>query len=260
VRALVRRPEQGRLVQEQGALEVLSGDMRNPEALEEAARGATAVYLICPNVSPDEVAMGRCMIAEARGAGVEHLVYHSVLHPQTESMPHHWQKLRVEELIFESGLPFTILQPAAYMQNVLAHWEKIQRDGLFPVPYDLEARISIVDLEDVAEAAAIVLSQPGHEGANYELAGPEAPSQVEVAGIIGRELGRPVWAEFVPLDTWEQGARAGGMTEYQVETLLKMFRYYDAHGFIGNPRVLGWLLGRPPGTFEQFVRRVVESH
>ena len=65
----------------------------------------TSVYHVCPNVSPDEIAIGRVSIAAARSAGVEHFVYHSVLHPQTEAMPHHWLKLRVEEALITSGLP-----------------------------------------------------------------------------------------------------------------------------------------------------------
>ena len=70
-------------------------------------------------------------IRAAQSAGVERFVYHSVLHPQVEIMAHHWQKMRVEEQLFESGLSFTILQPAAYMQNVLAGW-----DGRFELDAD----------------------------------------------------------------------------------------------------------------------------
>jgi hypothetical protein len=63
----------------------------------------------------------------------------------------------------------------------------------------------------------------------------------------------------VSLAAWEQGARASGLGDYQVETLIKMFRYYQRHGFAGNPRVLGWLLGRPPTTFGDFMDRVVRE-
>jgi uncharacterized protein YbjT (DUF2867 family) len=255
VRALVHRPEQVSVVEELGAREALAGDMRRGATLERAMRGVRAVYHICPNVSPDEVAIGQAVIAAARSAGVAHLVYHSVLHPQTKAMPHHWQKLRVEEQLFESGLPCTILQPTAYMQNVLAHWERIVEEGVYPVPYAVETRLSLVDLEDVAETAAIALTEPGHAGATYELVGTEAISQREVAEILSQGLGRPVVAQTVPIETWEQSARASGLGDYQVETLVKMFRYYEQHGFEGNPRVLGWLLGRAPTSFVGFVER-----
>ncbi len=255
VRALVRRGEQAQAVRDTGAAEAFVGDLRDGVAVAEAVRGAAAVYHVCPNVSPDEVTIGQTVIAAARMAGVERFVYHSVLHPQVEAMPHHWLKLRVEEALFASGLPFTILQPAAYMQNVLAHWGQIVEAGVYPLPYSAAARLSIVDLDDVAEAAATVLTEPGHLGATYELAGPAPLSQTEVAAILSQQLGQAVRAEVMSLDAWEQGARAGGMDEVAVTTLLAMFRYYDHHGLVGNGRVLGWLLRRPPTTFSQFVAR-----
>lgn len=255
VRALVHRPEQARSVEEIGAREVVVGDMRSQATMDRAVQGVRAVYHICPNVSPDELAIGQAAIAAARSAGVEHFVYHSVLHPQIEAMPHHWQKMRVEEQLFESGLCYTILQPTVYMQNVLVHREQILEHGTYPVPYAPETRLSMVDLEDVAEAAAIVLTELGHVGATYELVGEEAISQTEVAAVLGQQLKSPVRAEVVPLDTWERQARAAGLGEYQVETLLEMFCYYERYGFWGNPRVLGWLLGRSPTTFVAFVER-----
>jgi len=238
-----------------GVQEVVSGDLRDPAAVGQATRGVRAVYHICPNMHPDEAAIGQIVIAAARSAGVQHFVYHSVLHPQVEAMPHHWQKMRVEEQLFESGLSCTILQPAAYMQNVLAQWNSIVRDGVYPVPYRIETRLGMVDLDDVAETAAVVLTEAGHAGATYELAGAEALSQVEVASVLAGCLGRPVRAETVPLETWEQRARASGLGSYQIETLIEMFRYYEQHGFWGNPRVLHMLLGRAPATFAGFLTR-----
>jgi len=233
--------------------------MRVQATMDQAARGVQAVYHICPNVSPGEVAIGQAAITAACSAGAEHFVYHSVLHPQTEAMPHHWQKLRVEEQLFESGLFYTILQPSAYMQNVLVHWDQILEQGVYPVPYAVETRLSMVDLEDVAAAAAVVLTERGHAGATYELVGTEALSQTEVATVLGQQLGRPVRAEVVPLEAWERRARVSGLGDYQVETLVKMFRYYECYGFWGNPRVLGWLLRRPPTTFAAFVERTARE-
>jgi uncharacterized protein YbjT (DUF2867 family) len=259
VRALVRRPEDILAVEQRGAQDAVVGDMRDADAFRQAAQGTKAIYHICPNVSPDEMTIGQAAITAARAAGVERFVYHSVLHPQIEAMPHHWLKLRVEERLLESTLPFTILQPAAYMQNVLAHWEQIATRGIYPAPYAFEARLGMVDLVDVAEAAAVVLAGSGHLGATYELVGPEALSQTEVAAILSRQLSRPVRAEVIPLDAWERNAQASGMDEYQVATLLKMFRYYDQHGFWGNPNVLSWLLDRPATRFEAFVARTVRG-
>jgi NAD(P)H dehydrogenase (quinone) len=259
VRALVHRPDQAPAVRALGAEEVAAGDLRLPETAEQAVAGVRAVYHICPNLSPDEGKIGRLVVEAARAAGVQHLVYHSVLHPQTEAMPHHWQKLRVEELLFESGLPFTILQPAAYMQNVLAYWDRAAREGVYPVPYAPHTRLGMVDLLDVAEAAAMVLTQPGHEGATYELCGAEVLSQDDVAAELARHVQRPVQVQAVPLDAWERGARAAGLGDYQVEALRAMFGYYERHGFWGNPRVLTGLVGRPPVPFAAFCERAARE-
>src|SRR5512134_3695125 len=108
--AFVHREEQDGVVRSLGAEKVIVGDLQDEAAIRLAMEGTRAVYHVCPNMSPHEEAMGKLVITEARKTGVEHFVYHSVLHPQTERMAHHWQKLRVEEMVFESGLPFTILQ------------------------------------------------------------------------------------------------------------------------------------------------------
>lgn len=259
VRALVHQPEQTQTVEALGAQEVLVGDMGVQATMDRAAQGALAIYHIPPNINPNENAIGQTVIAAARSAGMEHFVYHSVLHPQTEAMPHHWQKLRVEEQLLVSGLPYTILQPAVYMQNVLAYWDQIIKQGKYPVPYAVETRLSMVDLEDVAQVAALVTKEPGHVGATYELVGTEAMSQIDTAEILSQQLGRPVRAEAVPVDVWERQARISNLGDYQVETLLKMFHYYERYGFWGNPRVLSWLLNRPPTSFAAFVKRTVRK-
>jgi NAD(P)H dehydrogenase (quinone) len=255
VRALVHRPEQVDSLKALGALGVVAGDMADASVLGDVLRDATAVYHICPNVHPDELEIGRRAISMARVAGINHFVYHSVLHPQVEAMPHHWQKLRVEEALLESGLNFTILQPAAYMQNVLANWTAVVGQGVYTVPYAAETRLTMVDLNDVAEAAAVVLTEPGHYGATYELAGPEWLSQTEIAAVLSDVLSRPVQAQPISNDQWRQGAESAGLGRYQIETLLKMFAYYEQYGFRGNAKVLSWLLGREPARFADFVRR-----
>jgi uncharacterized protein YbjT (DUF2867 family) len=259
VRALVHQPEQIHAVESRGAQDVVVGDMKSRETMERAVQDVRAVYHICPNVSPDEIAIGQIAIAAAQSAGVEHFVFHSVLNPQTEAMPHHWKKLRVEELLVESSLPYTILQPAAYMQNIIAHWERIQSEGIYPVPYPDDTRLSLVDLKDVAQAAAIVLTEPGHQYATYELVGIEGLSQTEVAAILSQELGRPVQATTVPLETWRSQAKEAGLGDYQIETLTSMFAYYQRSDLLGNPHALSWLLGRPPTTLNEFARRITEE-
>ncbi len=254
VRALVRRPGQAGALVQLGAREPIVGDLARTEDLQRACRGVDAVYHICPNLHPDEVLLAQLLLREARSAGVRTFVYHSVLHPQTREMPHHRQKLHVEELLFESSLEYTILQPAAYMQNLLAGRDEILERGVYRVPYALETRLGMVDLGDVAEAAARVLTEPGHAFATYELAGPEVLDQREVARQISEAIGRPVRAERIGRRQWAKRARDSGLGCYPVATLLRMFEYYERHGFYGNPRVLALLLGRPPTSFARFAQ------
>lgn len=260
VRAYVRRGSQVEAIQAAGAVAAAIGDLQDTAALQQAMQGVHALYHICPNMHPDEVAIGRQVITAAQAADLQHFVYHSVLHPQTATMPHHWNKLQVEEALFESRLPFTILQPTAYMQNILAGWEKIRREGRYVVPYPAETRIALVDVGDVATVAACILTEPEtHQGATYELVGTPPLTQNDVASQLAAALGQPVTVEVLTHVEWERSARAGGLGDYAVDTLIKMFRYYEKFGLVGNPNLLNWLLGRSPTSLSTFIQRVIAT-
>jgi NAD(P)H dehydrogenase (quinone) len=259
VRTFVRTPGHEAALTTLGVAEVVVGTMDDPEAVARAVRGADAIYHICPNVSPHEVAFARTLIAAATQLAAPRLVYHSVLHPQIEAMPHHWAKLRVEEMLFSSALDATILQPTAYMQNSLAQWDLMVREGVYRVPYPIETRLSLVDLDDVAEAAALMLLDTGHSGATYELVGTSPLSQSEIAETFGRALNKTVLAEAESIENWDRRAHAAGLDHHARETLIKMFEAYARDGLKGNPNVLGWLLGRPPTSLAAFVERTVAS-
>ena len=258
VYAFVHREGHVAVAKALGAEKAIVGDMHDETEIRSALQGVRAVYYICPNMDPDEAVIGNLVTGQAREAGVEHFVYHSVLHPQAEKMNHHWQKMRVEEMIFESGLPFTILQPAPYMQNLLAGWKSIVEDGVLRVPYSVNSKFSFVDLEDIAEAAKIVLTEPNHINATYELVGTMPLSRVEVAEIFSRVLNRDVRAEREETRDWR--LRTVGMSEYAVENLVRMFEYYDKWGLLGNPNVLRWLLKHEPTSLESFIKRTVKEH
>lgn len=274
MRALVHREAQRHLVESLGAQEVIVGDMHEGSTLRSAAQGARAVYRICPNIHPDELLIGRVAIAAARAVGVERFVFHSVLHPQTHAMPHHWNKLLVEEALLESQLPYTILQPSNYMQNVLAGllpsdyrqnvlagWRMIIESGVYMVPYSVKSgtRTNMVDLEDVAHAASVVLTEPGHLGATYELAGPDILTQTEIAQILSKHLKRQVRVEELSVEAWMRNAKVVGMGDYQIETLAKMFQYYDSYDFLGISLTLSSLIGRAPTSFDAFIERTIRE-
>jgi len=244
IRALVRREAQREVVLAAGVSSIVVGDMMDATVYHQAAINCRAIYHICPNMHPDEIENGRVAIAAAQAAGVQQFVYHSVMHPHIEAMPHHWRKMRVEEMLFASGLPITILQPAAYMQNIAASWPQIVADGLYHVPYAITAPFTLVDLHDVAEAAATVLCEDGHVGGIYELAGAERLTPAQMAEVMAHQLAQPVCAEqIVPLPSLP-------------EPLRQMFDYYDHHGFVGGGWILERLLKRQSASFASFLERI----
>ncbi len=259
VRGIVKSAAAAEKIRALGA-EAVIGDMLNVEDMRRAATGARAIYHIAPNVNPDEIEFGKTAIAAAKTEGVERFVFHSLCHSQIEALPNHWWKLRVEEKIKESGLNFTILQPTPYMQNVLGQWHNIMERGAYEIPYQPTTKLGMVDLADLAEVAAKVLTtEKTYDWATYELAGPEVLTQHDVLETIRRVTGREIRLEIISREDWCNRARKGGMAERAVEVFYKMFGFMEEYGFWGNPGVLDWLLGRPARRFEEWFNGVWKS-
>src|SRR4051795_10546933 len=111
-------------------------------------------------------------------------------------MPHHAAKDRAEEALDASGLAWRVLQPCAYADNFDAHLAEVQAGGVLRSPWGLRRGQSLVDLRDVAEAAAVLLTEDGLDGGTFEAAGPEPLTALRLAELMGEGLGR--------------GGRAGG--------------------------------------------------
>jgi uncharacterized protein YbjT (DUF2867 family) len=255
VRAWVRRPAAGEELRALGAAEIVVGDLFDGDTLAKAVRGVAQVLHICPPMHPQEDALARTLIDACIKERTGRFVLYSVLHPLLADVPHHHRKLAAERHLVDSGLTSTVLQPSRYMQQLAPIWNTVLATGVHSMPFSTSARMSVVDLQDLAEAAAKVLIEPGHEGATYQLAGPEALSQDDVARILSELLGRPIRAVTKPLDEMRREAAAAGFPPERIETLALMNAHYDAHGLVGNPNVLGWLLGRPPTRLRDYVRR-----
>lgn len=207
------------------------------DRLDPVLSGCTAVYLMAPNLHPDEPALVADVLAAAQRVGVDRVVHHSVAAPYTPSMPHHLGKARGEDLVRRSGLRWTILQPCAYVQNLLTGLQG--DDPAVRVPYDPDRLFGLVDLVDVAAAAARVLLEDGHEGATYELGGPRLVSARDVARTAAGVLGREVPVQRVPTE-----AALASAPGSEREWLRAMFEYYDRYGLPVGGLVLRALLGR----------------
>lgn len=183
--------------------------------LASAVVGCEAGYVIAPNLHPDEPAHVATALDALAQAGVGRVVYHSVASPYAPAMPHHLGKARSEDLVRRSGLAWTILQPGAYLQN-------LDLTGPVTVPYSPDVSFGFLDLADLGRAAAVVLTEPGHTGATYELA-----TRVATVRELADEAGVPV--SQVP----DPGTHPW---------LSAMFAYYDDHGLPVGTRVLEALL------------------
>jgi uncharacterized protein YbjT (DUF2867 family) len=227
----------------------------DPDSLRLALTGVGQVLHICPPMHPKEDAIARTMIGLAGELAVDRFVLYSVLHPLLADVPHHDRKLQAERALVDSGLNYTILQPARYMQHLTMIWKTVLSTGVHTMPFGTTVRFNLVDLTDLAEAAARIMTEPGHDAATYQLAGPDALSQEDCTKIISSVLGRPVRAAAKSIEDFRRDAAAAGMPSERIEVMTRMNAHYDAHGLVGNSNVLRWLLGREPTRFAEFVRR-----
>jgi uncharacterized protein YbjT (DUF2867 family) len=246
VRALVGssqpRPELTAL-----SADVVATDLTDPAAVEPVLDEADALYLIWPNFDAREAEGAVALLSAARRAGVGRVVYHSVLRPQARSMPHHAAKDRVEEALDASGLVWRVLQPCAYAENLHGQFTAVATTGIFRSAWGLVQAQSLVDLRDVAEAAAVLLTEEGLDGGTFEAVGPEPLTAPRIAELLGGWLDRNVRA----VDAVPEGPVPAG---YAARCSRRMFDHYRAHGFTGSPRVLADLLGRPPRTLAEHLR------
>ena len=243
-------------------IEAFVGDMLEPSRCTEAMTGVQAVVHIGPPMHLREAEMGHAVVLAARQAQVEHFVQFSVTHPQLEPLLNHQAKLAVERQVLLSRLPFTILQPMHYMQNVGV--ARAITTGRLVQPYDVDTPLAHVDLEDVAEVAALVILDPSHHFATYELCGSDMISGRQIASMISQIAGSPVTVEFrAPRSpTGSELRPLSSLTaedDYRHDAKVRLFEHYGRYGITGNPNVLRWLLRRPPTTFADYVRRCVDS-
>jgi uncharacterized protein YbjT (DUF2867 family) len=246
VRGLVRDATQGEAARKLGATEIAIGDLRDRASLDAALQGVDAVFYIAPAFLPDEAEIGKGMVDSAERAGVRRFVFSSVIHPVLSALGNHAQKAPVEEALLTSGMEFTFLHPTVFFQNFTEGWAKIVETEVLAEPWSVDTRFSRVDYRDVAEAAAIALTEDRLLYGTFELCAKGWLNRKDVAAIIGEVLGRPIKAERIDPKTAAAGAGPGA------PALKKMFDWYDKHGLMGSAVSLRAILGREPRTLRTF--------
>lgn len=253
VRALVRQERRASAARASGAAETVLGDLTDPASLAAAMRGVDGVFHINPAFAPDEADMGVAVVEAAKAAGVRKFVFSGVIHPSIAAMVNHAGKQPVEEALYDSGLDFTVLQPAMFMQNLAASWPEIVELNRFAMPYSVSAKVCWVDYRDVAEVVGLAMTGDKLSHGTFELCAPGMFDRTEMAAMIGDVVGRPIEAAEVPLEQFAAGLPAGPLRD----GLTRMMAHYDRYGFAGgNALVLRAILGREPRTLRDYFREL----
>lgn len=247
VRALTHRPEAAALPPN---VEVVTGDLTEPGSLDDALRGASAVFLVWtapPSTAP--------AVIERLARHTRRVVFlsapHQTPHPFFQQPnPVATLHAEIERLIAAAGLESTIIRPGMLASNALSWWAPaIRTDGVVRWPY-AAAETAPIDDRDVAAVAALTLYQDGHGGSDYVLTGPEALSQAEQVGIIGDVLGRRIAFEELTPDEFRRET-AGGWPLPIVDMLLAAWS-----ATLGTPAFItstvADILGSAPRSFRQW--------
>jgi uncharacterized protein YbjT (DUF2867 family) len=200
------------------------------------------------------------MIDACREAGVKHVVLSSALGAGdfAKSFPS-WHR-RVEDKLKGSGMGYIILRRNGFMQNLVAFFApSIRAQGAFYQSTG-NAKISHIDLRDIAVAAANILRSPAqHAGKIYELNGPEALSYAEVAEKISKASGRSVHYVDIPPDAQRKALLDMGMPDFMIAALLELQEYYAAGKASTVDGTLESLIHRAPTTMDNFLKESADQ-
>jgi uncharacterized protein YbjT (DUF2867 family) len=227
VRALTRDSAKSaaRALAQAGA-QLFQGDLDDPASIRRALEGTWGVFSVqnfMESGFDGEIRQGKAVADAAKAAGVQHFVYTSVVSADQETgLPHFESKGQIEQHIARSGLSYTILRPAFFMQNWFNYMREPILNGTLPLPLSQQTRLQQISVEDIGEIAAMAFQNPANwSGRTIELAGEELTMQ-RVVETLSRVLNRNVKYVQVP---WEQFRQSAG------EEMTKMYRWFNDVGY-----------------------------
>ena len=260
VKALVR--QSGKRAFPEGVTQVVA-DLTDVPSMRAALSSARTLFLLNA-VTPDEVTQALITLNLAREAGIERVVYLSVIHAEKfTNVPHFTGKHTVERMIESLGIPATILRPAYFMQNDSMVQQVIQGHGIYPMPIG-SAGVSMIDTRDIADIAAAELlrrdkAATALDGMTLELVGPQALTGVAVARVWSTALGREVsygGDDVVPFEA-QMAAFGPAWMVYDMRLMMTGIQQYGMQGDNGAVDRLQAILGRELRTYNDFVRETV---
>lgn len=250
--ALVRNPDKAKEFESAG-VELRVGDLEKPWTLGAAFEGADTVWILTPP-GPRAPEQSSNALWAARNAGVKHAVRMSAIGAAHDAptINGRLHGLSDAELI-GSRIPYTIVKPHFFMQNLLMAAESIAQQGVMHLPL-ADGRMGLIDSRDISEFAARVLSDPGHEGKTYTLTGPASVTMHQAAAAIGDAIGKPVRYEAVPLEAAWQSLVQTGMDEWMVNLLCDYFAAYSANWGDLVTDDFQRVVGKAPRSIVEFAR------
>jgi uncharacterized protein YbjT (DUF2867 family) len=236
-----------------GRVEVVAGNLDEPETLPRALAGATRAFFVS---AVDERYAERfgTFLTIARAERLQHVVklsaFQADLASPTALLRQH---AATDNALIASGLAFTLLRANGFFQNLLWAAGSIKSQGKIFMPFK-NARQSIVDVRDVAAVGALALTRPGHEGQTYELTGPEALTYAEIAAVFARVLGKPVAYVDIPLAAARDGMKRAGMPAWNADEVTRLYELFSTGAAGQTTDTVRHLLGRPATALEAWVR------
>ncbi len=230
-------------------------DYNLPESLRAGFQGCDQVFLLGPNVL-NQSELERNAVEAAKAVSVRHIVKQSVMGADEESYSLAKVHRPVEKAIESSGLGWTFLRPNSFMQNVVTFMgQTIKSEGVF-YSASGEARISHVDVRDIAAVAVKSLTESGHEGKAYTLTGPEALTYDELARELTDVLGRSIRHLNLSPSDLKNGMLGEGMPGELADRMLDLERYFREGHASRLTNDITEVTGHRPRRFSQYVRDV----
>jgi len=260
VRAFTRtQPKPGTF---SGAVEIAVGDLTDPVSVAEAIKGVDKLFLLIGNV-PNEFTQALTAYGLAKKAGLKHVTYLSVFKAdQFLEVPHFAAKSAVEEAIRLGGVPYTILRPGYFAQNERRLKAVLTGHGVYPIPAGNQG-LAAVDVRDIAEAAAITLTEEDHGGKTYDLVSSEMLTSPAAAATWSKLLGKKItYAGHGDFDGFEAQLRNTGTPSWIAYDLRVMFQGYVERGLSNTEDQtarFAALLGHQPRTYSSFAAELAKE-
>src|SRR5580704_16361303 len=209
--------------------EPVIADFSDKASLRKALDGVTTVYVVCSPI-PQLVELESNVVDACKESGVKHVVLNSAMGAGDygKSFPS-WHR-KVEDKLKSTGMSYTILRPNGFLQNIVTYnAPSIRAQGAFYAAMG-DAKVSDLDVGDIAVVAVKALQGGAHAGKTYELNGPEAISNTELAKRISKVAGRAVNFVDIPESAQREAMLGLAMPEWQVTALIDLQQYYKQGG------------------------------